>query len=87
MDGLTVESGGQDSLAIVTVATVVTCSACSRRWLAPIADYQQGWDTCRHCGAHLFLPPLDLRAAAAGGKGTAEPAPDDESAPAVSLEA
>lgn len=58
MDGLTVESSDNDALAIVSVAAIVTCSACFKRWISPVADYRQGWSTCRHCNARLFLPPL-----------------------------
>ena len=58
MDGMTVESGGRVALGIVTIATSVSCGACLRRWLEPIAEYKRGWTSCRHCGARLFLPPI-----------------------------
>lgn len=58
MDGLTVESGDNDALAIVSVASVVTCGSCFRRWIEPVEDYRNGWGTCPHCTARLFLPPL-----------------------------
>ncbi len=58
MDGLTVETSDKDALAIVSVATIVACSSCFKRWIEPIADYRQGWTKCQHCDARLFLPPL-----------------------------
>ncbi len=60
MDGLTVETRDSEALAIVSVATIISCGACSRRWIAPLADYQPGWDSCRHCGAQLYLPKLNV---------------------------
>jgi hypothetical protein len=73
MEGLTVESGDDDALAVVSVATVITCGSCLRRWMTPIADYRQGWGSCPHCGVNLFMPPV-----------YATPA-DDESGTAVVL--
>jgi len=58
MEGLTVESNETDSLAIVSVAAAVTCGACFRRWFVPVADYRNGWSTCKHCKTRLFLPPI-----------------------------
>ncbi|MBX3702735.1 MAG: hypothetical protein KF822_03060 [Steroidobacteraceae bacterium] len=58
MEGLTVESGDNDALAIVSVATVITCGSCLRRWIMPIANYRQGWHSCPHCAANLFMPPI-----------------------------
>lgn len=58
MDGLTVESGDNDALAVVSVATVITCGSCLKRWMTPIAEYRQGWNACPHCGANLFMPPI-----------------------------
>lgn len=58
MEGMTVESGGGDALAVVSVAAIVTCSACGKRWLTPVADYRQGWNRCRHCETRLFLPAI-----------------------------
>jgi len=58
MDGMTVESGDNDALAIVTVASVVTCGSCFKRWIEPVENYRNGWGSCRHCNARLFLPPL-----------------------------
>ena len=58
MDGFTVESGNNDALAVVSVASVITCGSCFRRWMTPIADYHHGWSSCTHCGANLFLPPV-----------------------------
>ncbi|MGQ0429480.1 MAG: hypothetical protein ACT4UQ_06085 [Gammaproteobacteria bacterium] len=58
MEGLTVESGDNDALAVVSVAAVVSCTACRKRWIMPIADYRQGWNSCRHCNVHLYLPAL-----------------------------
>jgi hypothetical protein len=60
MDGLTVESSETDALAIVTLATVVACGSCFRRWIEPVEEYRNGWGSCRHCNARLFLPPLYL---------------------------
>ncbi|MGQ0384390.1 MAG: hypothetical protein ACT4UP_06900 [Gammaproteobacteria bacterium] len=58
MEGLTVESGDNDALAVVSVATVITCGSCLKRWMTPIADYRQGWNPCPHCAANLFMPPI-----------------------------
>ena len=58
MEGMTVETGGRVALGIVTIATAVSCGACLKRWLEPIAEYRRGWTSCRHCGARLFLPPI-----------------------------
>ena len=58
MDGLTVESGDNDALAIVSVASVVTCGSCFKRWIVPVENYRNGWRSCRHCSARLFMPPL-----------------------------
>lgn len=58
MDGMTVESGDNDALAIVSVASIVTCGLCFRRWIQPVENYRNGWSSCRHCNARLFLPPL-----------------------------
>lgn len=59
MDGMTVESGSGDTLAVVSVAVIVSCGACSRRRITPISEYRHGWEKCSHCGSRLFLPPLD----------------------------
>jgi hypothetical protein len=67
MDGMTVESGGNDALAVVSVAAVVSCGACLKRWLMPVADYRQGWNTCRHCNARLYLPALFVQAGKQAG--------------------
>jgi hypothetical protein len=64
MEGLTVESDDNDVLAIVTVASVVTCGSCFKRWIEPVEEYRNGWGTCRHCNANLFLPPLYFPATA-----------------------
>ena len=58
MDGMTVESGDNDALAIVSVASVVTCGSCFKRWIEPVESYRNGWGSCRHCNARLFMPPL-----------------------------
>ncbi len=58
MDGLTVESGDNEALAIVSVASVVTCGSCFKRWIEPVENYRNGWGSCRHCSARLFKPPL-----------------------------
>lgn len=58
MDGLTVESDDNDALAIVSVASVVTCGSCFKRWIEPVEAYRNGWGSCPHCKARLFLPPL-----------------------------
>ena len=86
MEGMTVESGDNDALAVVSVATVITCGNCLKRWMTPIAEYRQGWNSCPHCAANLFMPPvygdrsngvdqdrvvLPLRATAGGPQGTA----------------
>jgi hypothetical protein len=63
MDGLTVESSQHVALAIVTVATAITCGVCFRRWIEPAENYRQGWGSCPHCKARLFLPPIYLPAA------------------------
>jgi hypothetical protein len=60
MEGMTVESHESDALAIVSVAATVTCGACFRRWLVPVAEYKNGWSECRHCKTRLFLPPIYL---------------------------
>lgn len=62
MEGMTVESHDNDALAIVSVAATITCGACLRRWLMPVADYKNGWTECRHCKTRLFLPPIYLPA-------------------------
>jgi len=58
MEGMTVESGDNDALAVVSVATVITCGSCLRRWMTPIAEYRHGWNACPHCAANLFMPPI-----------------------------
>lgn len=58
MDGLTVETGDNDALAVVSVATVISCGACLKRWMIPIADYRQGWSVCPLCAANLFMPAI-----------------------------
>jgi hypothetical protein len=60
MEGFTVESSDNDALAIVSVGTVITCGSCFRRWIVPVVDYRNGWSTCRHCSARLFMPPIYL---------------------------
>lgn len=60
MEGITVETSERDALAIVSVGTVITCGSCFRRWIVPVADYRNGWSTCRHCKTRLFLPPIYL---------------------------
>jgi len=70
MEGMTVESGDDDALAVVSVATVITCGSCLKRWMTPIADYRQGWSTCPHCGANLFMPAV--YSAPANGENGAE---------------
>ena len=67
MEGITVETGGRVALGIVTIATAVSCGACLKRWLEPIAEHRRGWTTCRHCGARLFLPPIKETAAMLSG--------------------
>jgi hypothetical protein len=59
MDGMTVESEQAESVGILSVAVIASCSLCLRRRITPIADYRHGWDQCGHCGAHMFLPPLE----------------------------
>lgn len=58
MEGLTVESGDNDALAVVSVATVISCGACLKRWMIPLADYRQGWSVCPLCAANLFMPAV-----------------------------
>ncbi len=58
LDGLTVESSVNDTLAIISVAAIVACGSCLKRWITPVAEYQHGWSTCCRCGTRLFLPPL-----------------------------
>ena len=65
LDGMTVESGENEVLAIVSVASVVTCGACFKRWMEPVEDYRNGWGTCPHCKARLFQPPIYFPATAA----------------------
>jgi hypothetical protein len=69
-EGMTVETGGNDAIAIVSVATVITCGSCLRRWMTPVADYSQGWSSCPHCRTNLFMPPV-YSAPADGEDGTA----------------
>lgn len=61
MDGLTVESGENDALAIVTVATVISCSSCLKHWIMPIAEYREGWSACPHCASNLYMPSVHGR--------------------------
>jgi hypothetical protein len=58
MEGMTVESGDNEALAIVSLASVVTCGSCFKRWIEPVENYRNGWTNCRHCKARLFMPPL-----------------------------
>ena len=60
MDGMTVESAQGEALAIVSIAAIVSCSACSRRRITPVEEYRHGWGTCTHCGARLFMPVLQV---------------------------
>lgn len=73
MDGLTVESGDNDALAIVSIASVVTCGSCFKRWIEPVENYRNGWGSCRHCSARLFLPPLYFPATAKQSSSPGEP--------------
>lgn len=61
LDGMTVESAHGEALAIVSIAAIISCSACSRRRITPVEEYRRGWGTCAHCGARLFMPPLEQR--------------------------
>ena len=76
MDGLTVESDDNDALAIVSVASVVTCGSCFKRWLVPIENYRSGWGVCAHCDARLFLPPLYFPATSTTKSSRIEPTRD-----------
>ena len=82
MDGLTVESDDNDALAIVSVASIVTCGSCFKRWLVPIENYGCGWGACAHCKARLFLPPLYFPATSTTKSSRIEP--DREAAKASS---
>lgn len=83
MDGMTVESGDNDALAIVSVASVVTCGSCFKRWIEPVENYHEGWGSCRHCSARLFLPPLYFPQAKKSKNSKVEP---DLSAPKARAE-
>ena len=73
MDGLTVESGDNEALAIVSVASVVTCGSCFKRWFVPVENYRHGWGACPHCNARLFLPPLYFPATSRSKSSRIEP--------------
>lgn len=73
MDGLTVESGDNDALAIVSIASIVTCGSCFKRWIEPVESYRNGWGSCRHCTARLFLPPLYFPATSKPNSSRSEP--------------
>jgi hypothetical protein len=59
LDGMTVETAPGEAIGIVSIAAIVSCSACSRRRIMPVEEYRHGWGSCAHCGARMFLPPLE----------------------------
>ena len=61
LDGMTVETAPGEAVGIVSIAAIVSCSACSRRRIMPVEEYRHGWDSCSRCGARMFLPPLEQR--------------------------
>ena len=73
MDGLTVESNDDDALAIVSIASIVTCGSCFKRWIEPVESYRNGWGTCPHCKVRLFQPPLYFPATATPKSSRIEP--------------
>jgi hypothetical protein len=58
LDGMTVETAPGEAIGIVSIVAIVRCSACSRRRIMPVEVYHDGWDSCVHCGARIFLPLL-----------------------------
>lgn len=60
LDGMTVETAPGDAVGIVSVAAIVSCSACSRRRIMPLEEYRHGWGSCGYCGARIFLPRLKI---------------------------
>jgi hypothetical protein len=84
MDGLTVESNDDDALAIVSIASIVTCGSCFKRWIEPVENYRNGWGTCPHCKVRLFHPPLCFPATSTPKSSRIEPILDAPKASAGS---